>query len=144
MSTTTTTATAKGHIGLVVLASIGFGLALGLALVLGVFAGGEESRIVGGALFGLGAGFALLATASSRFTSQPQPWALAPGMATTLAGVGVLVLKPGEHLLGVAGWVWPVLLAFLVWSSLRGARRSLDDWSRRALVYPALAVLLLV
>src|SRR3954464_1418694 len=100
MSTTTTTSTARGHIGLVVLASIGAGLALGLALVLGAFAGGEESRIVGGAPFGLGAVFVSLAPAWSRFTSQPQSWALAPGMATMLAGAGVLVLKPGEDLLG--------------------------------------------
>ena len=48
-------------------------------LVLGVFAGGDEPQIIGSALLALGAGFALLAVASTRFTSQPQPWALVPG-----------------------------------------------------------------
>jgi pimeloyl-ACP methyl ester carboxylesterase len=37
-----------------------------------------------------------------------------------------------------------VLLAMLVVSSFRGARRSLHNWSRRALVYPSLVVLCLV
>ena len=78
---------AKGRIGLVVLASIAACLALGLVLVLGVFAGADEPRIMGSALLALGAGFALLATASSRFTSQPQRWALVPGVLSAFAGV---------------------------------------------------------
>ena len=61
-----------------------------------------------------------------------------------LAGVGVLALAPSERLLDLAGWVWPVLLGILVVSSFRGARRSLDNWSRRALLYPALVVLSLI
>ena len=44
----------------------------------------------------------------------------------------------------LAGWIWPVLLATLVVASIRGARRFLDNWSRRALLYPALAVLSLI
>ena len=44
----------------------------------------------------------------------------------------------------LAGWVWPLLLAALVVSSFRGARRSLANWSRRALLYPALVVLPLI
>ena len=92
----------------------------------------------------LGAGFALLAVASTRFTSQPQRWALVPGVASVVVGVGRLALAPGERFLDLAGWVWPVLLAILVVSSFRGARRSLDNWSRRALLYPALVVLSLI
>jgi pimeloyl-ACP methyl ester carboxylesterase len=140
----TTAPTAGGHVGLVVLASIGAGLAVGLLLVLGVFAGGSEPQIIGSALVGLGTGFALLAFTSTRRTNQPQRWALVPGVATTVAGLGVLALAPGERLLDIAGWVWPVLLAILVVSSFRGARRSLDNWSRRALLYPALVVLSLI
>src|SRR3954451_24526590 len=140
-----TTANAQGgHIGLIVLASIGAGLALGLLLVLGVFAGGSEPQIIGSALVGIGTGFALLAFASSRRTNQPQQWAIAPGVATALVGVAVLALAPGERLLDLAGWVWPVLAAMLVVSSFRGARRSLANWSRRALLYPALTVLSLL
>lgn len=134
----------SGHVGLAVLASIATGLVLGLMLVLGVFAGGDEPQIAGSALLALGIGFALLAIASNRFTSQPQPWALAPGLASMLAGIAILALAPPARLLDLASWVWPVLLTMLVARSFCGARRSLDNWSRRALVYPALFVLLLI
>jgi hypothetical protein len=134
----------RGHIGLVALGSIGFGLALGLLLVLAAFGGGAESLITGGALLGLGAGFTLLAVASSRFTDQPQLWAAFPGAATAVAGVAVIVLSPGDRTLGLMGWVWPVLLLILVVWSFRGARASLRNWSRRALLYPAFFVLALV
>jgi pimeloyl-ACP methyl ester carboxylesterase len=134
---------AKGHIGLVVLASIAAGLALGLVLVLAVFAGADEPRTTGSALFALGAGFALLAIASARYTSQPQPWALVPGLASLLAGVAVALIPTG-HGFDITGWVWPLLLAALVVSSVRGAQRSLANWSRRALLYPALVILSLI
>jgi pimeloyl-ACP methyl ester carboxylesterase len=131
----------EGHVGLVVLGSIAAGLAMGLLLVLGVFAGGDEPSIVGSSLLALGVGFALLAVASARLTSQPQRWALVPGIASMVAGLGVVVLEPGQQLLDFAGWIWPVLLVMLVAVSFRGARRALDSWSRRALLYPALVVL---
>ena len=130
----------QGHIGLVVLASIVTGLAIGLLLVLGVFAGGDEPRITGGALLALGAGFALLAGASSRCTSQPQRWALKPGLATMVVGLAIAVFAD-ERRLDLAGWVWPVFITVVVVASFRGARGSLDNWSRRALLYPALVVL---
>jgi pimeloyl-ACP methyl ester carboxylesterase len=128
----------------VVLGSIAFGFVLGLVLVLIVFAGGEESQITGSALLALGAGFMLLAAASSRFTDQPQRWALAPGLASAVLGLAILLFSPGNRALGLAGWVWPVLLVLLVAWSFWSARRSLHNWSRRALLYPALFVLLLV
>jgi pimeloyl-ACP methyl ester carboxylesterase len=128
----------------VVLGSIAFGFVLGLVLVLIVFAGGEESQITGSALLALGAGFLLLAAASSRFTDQPQRWALAPGIASAVLGLAILLFSPGNRALGLAGWVWPVLLVLLVGWSFWSARRSLHNWSRRALLYPALFVLLLV
>jgi pimeloyl-ACP methyl ester carboxylesterase len=137
-------ASRRGRIGLVVLASIGAGLVLGLVFVLAVFDGGTEAQITGSALVALGAGFVILALASRRFTAQPQDWALAPGLAAAAVGLVVIVLSPGDHLLGLAGWVWPVLLLVLVGWSFRGARRSLHDWSRHALLYPALVVLGLV
>jgi pimeloyl-ACP methyl ester carboxylesterase len=56
----------------------------------------------------------------------------------------LLVLAPGNRALGLAGWVWPALLLLLVAWSFRGARSTLRNWSRRALLYPALLVLLLV
>lgn len=138
---TSRTTSATGHIGLAVLGSIAAGLALGLVLVLGVFAGGSEPRIVGSALFALGAGLVLLAFTSSRFTGRPQSWALVPGGSSMLGGVAVAAVADGR-VLDLAGWIWPVLIAVLVVSSFRGARRSLDSWSRRAVLYPALLVLL--
>jgi pimeloyl-ACP methyl ester carboxylesterase len=144
MTETTQRSRKKGHIGLVVLASIASGLALGLLLVLAVFAGGAEAEITGAALLALGAGFVVLAIASSRFTAEPQPWALAPGLGSAVVGLAVLALSPGDRVLAAAGWVWPALLLVLVGWSFRGARRSLQNWSRRALIYPALLVLALV
>src|SRR5690349_23438367 len=70
--------TGGGHIGLIVVGSIGAGLVLGLLLVLGVFAGGDEPEIIGSALLALGGGFTLLAVVSARRTNQPQRWALIP------------------------------------------------------------------
>jgi pimeloyl-ACP methyl ester carboxylesterase len=134
----------RGRIGLVVLGSLASGLALGLVLVLGVFAGGEEARITGGALLGLGAGFVLLAVGSRSFTDRPQRWALVPGAAVVAVGLALPAASPGDRALALAGWVWPLLLLLLVGWSLRGARRSLDHWSRRAVLYPALVVLVLI
>ena len=133
-----------GHVGLIVVGSIAAGLVLGMVLVLGVYAGGDEPEMIGSALLSLGAGLALLAVVSTRRTNQPQRWAVVPGIVTLLAGLAVLVLAPGGRLLDLAGWVWPILLALLVVLSFRGARRSLDNWSRRAVLYPALVVLLLI
>src|SRR5438105_2783229 len=104
------TVATRGHVGLVVLGSIATGLAIGLLLALGVFAGGSEPQIIGSALLGLGTGFALLAYTSRRRTNQPQQWALVPGAATAVVGVSLLTLAPGERLLDLASWVWPVLV----------------------------------
>jgi pimeloyl-ACP methyl ester carboxylesterase len=134
----------QGRIGFIVFGSIASGFVLGLLLVLVVFAGGEESEITGSALLALGVGFMLLATASTRFTDQPQRWAFAPGVASAAVGLAILLVAPGNRALGLAGWVWPVLLLLLVGWSYWGARRSLRNWSRRVLLYPALFVLLLV
>ena len=119
----------KGHIGLVVLGAIGAGLLLGLLLVLVLFAGGPEHEITGTALIALGAGFVLLAVGSSRFSDQPQTWALIPGVAVALVGLAVWALSPSEHTLAVTGWVWPLALLVLVVWSVRGARHDLHNWS---------------
>ena len=135
---------ARGHVGLVVLASIAAGLVLGLLLVIVAFAGADEGLIIGAALVALGVGFTLLALASSRYTNQQQRWALAPGAASGLGVLLLIALSPGDHALQITGWVWPVLLLIVIGWSIRGARRSLDNWSRRAVLYPSLFVLLLI
>jgi pimeloyl-ACP methyl ester carboxylesterase len=135
---------ARGPVGLVVLGSIATGVVLGVLLVSVAFAGADEAPITGAALVALGAGFTLLALASSRYTDQRQRWALAPGAASGLAGLLLIALAPGDHALQTTGWVWPLLLLIVVGWSIRGARRALDNWSRGAVLYPSLFVLSLV
>jgi pimeloyl-ACP methyl ester carboxylesterase len=139
-----TTVSPRGHIGLIVLGAIASGLLLGLLLVLVVLADAPEHAILGSALLAFGIGFILLAIGSNRFTDQPQAWALRPGVATVVAGLATWAIAPTDHSLTLAGWVWPALLLVLVAWSYRGARRTLHNWSRRALLYPSLIVLLLI
>ncbi len=113
-------------------------------LVLGVFAAAREHVITGAALISLAFGMALLAELSRRRSDQTQSWALAPAPGLALVGLALLLLAPGDRVLVWLGWIWPPLLALLVVSSLRGARRSLDNWSRRAVLYPAFVILWLV
>jgi pimeloyl-ACP methyl ester carboxylesterase len=113
-------------------------------LVLVVFAGASEPVITGAALISLACGMLTLFALSSRRTDQPQRWALAPAVGVGVGGIALIALTPSDHVLGLLGWVWPPLLAILVVWSMRGARRSLHNWSRRALLYPALVVLGLV
>ena len=134
----------RGHIGLVVLGSIAGGLILGLTLTLGVFGGGRENVITGAALIALAFGMLMLFELARRRTDQPQPWALVPALGIGVVGLALVVLGPSDRVLGWLGWVWPVLLLLVVVWSVRGARRSLHNWSRRALLYPAFAILALI
>jgi pimeloyl-ACP methyl ester carboxylesterase len=134
----------RGHIGLIVLCSIAFGLILGLVLTLGVFGGGRENVITGAALVSFALGMLMLFELARRRTDQPQPWALAPAVGLGIGGLALLILGPSGRVLGWLGWVWPLLLAALVVWSWRGAHRSLHNWSRRALLYPAFVILGLV
>jgi pimeloyl-ACP methyl ester carboxylesterase len=113
-------------------------------LVLGVFAGAREHVITGAALIALAFGMLMLFELARRRTDQPQPWALVPALGLGVAGLALLTLGPSDRVLGRLGWVWPLLLALVVVWSVRGARRSLHNWSRRALLYPAFVVLALV
>ena len=134
----------RGHIGLVVLGSIAGGLILGLVLVLGVFGGRREDVITGAALIALAFGMLMLFELARRRTDQPQPWALVPALGVGVGGLALVILGPSDRVLGWLRWVWPVLLLLVVVWSARGARRSLHNWSRRALLYPAFAILGLV
>ncbi len=136
--------TGRGHIGLIVLCSIASGLILGLVLVLVVFGGGREHVITGAALISFALGLLMLFELARRRTDQPQPWAFAPALGLGAVGLAVLVLGPSGRMLGWLGWVWPLLLAALVVWSWRGVRRSLHNWSRRALLYPAFVIVGLI
>ena len=62
----------RGHIGLVVLCSLAFGLILGLVLALGVFGGGRENVITGAALVSFALGMLMLFGLARRRTDQLQ------------------------------------------------------------------------
>jgi pimeloyl-ACP methyl ester carboxylesterase len=134
----------RGHIGLIVLSSIAAGLVLGVVLDVLVFGGSSETVITGLALLSLAVGCLMLAELSARWTDQPQRWARIPALAFGVTGAAVLILRPSGHVLGLLGWVWPILLVVLVVWMFRESRRSLRSWSRRALLYPAFVVLTLV
>jgi pimeloyl-ACP methyl ester carboxylesterase len=134
----------RGHIGLIVLSSVAAGLVLGLVLDVLVFGGSRETVITGFALLALAVGCAMLAELSARRTDQPQPWARISALCFGVTGAAILILRPSGHVLGLLGWVWPILLVVLVVWMFRESRRSLQSWSRRAVLYPAFVVLTLV
>ena len=134
----------RGHIGLIVLSSIAVGLVLGLVLDVLVFGGSRETMITGFALLSLAVGCAMLAELSARCTDQPQRWARIAALCFGVTGAAILILRPSGHVLGLLGWVWPILLVALVVWMFRESRRSLHSWSRRAVLYPAFVVLTLV
>jgi pimeloyl-ACP methyl ester carboxylesterase len=131
----------RGHIGLVVLASIASGLVAALALALVAFGGSQEPTVTGVVLLAFAAGWALLAVVSVRTTDQPQRWALVPAAFMGLPGLGLLVFQPDASTVGILGWGWPApLLGLVVWMVAK-SRGSLHNWSRRVVLYPVFAVL---
>jgi pimeloyl-ACP methyl ester carboxylesterase len=112
--------------------------------VLVVFGGAREPVITGAALISLACGMLTLFALSVRRTDQPQRWALGPAVGLGVVGIALIALMPSDRVLGLVGWVWPPLLGILVAWSVLGARRSLDNWSRRALLYPAFVVVGLI
>ena len=134
----------RGHIGLIVLASVAAGLVLGLVLDVLLIGGSSETVITGLALLSLAAGCLMLRELSRRRTDQPQDWALIAALCFGVTGLLLLIVRPDGHLVRLLGWVWPILLIVLVVWMFRESRRSLHSWSRRAVLYPAFGVLTLV
>ena len=92
-------------------------------------------------LFGFALGWALLAVLSTRFTDQPQRWAVAPAIFMALSGV--LVLLAPDAVVDALGWVWPpALVVLVVWVWTR-AKRELHSRTRVWLLNPVLVVLVL-
>jgi pimeloyl-ACP methyl ester carboxylesterase len=133
----------KGHLGLIVTASMLTGLLAALILALLVFGGATEPVISGVVLVSFALGWAMLAWLSRRRTDQPQQWALVPAVFMGVLGVAHLVLRPSDGVLRAFGWVWPIPVAALALWTIIQSRRSLHNWSRRAVLYPVLALLLL-
>jgi pimeloyl-ACP methyl ester carboxylesterase len=92
-------------------------------------------------LLGFGLGWALLAVLSTRFTDQPQRWAVAPAIFMALAGASVLVAP--DSAVDALGWFWPpALLVLVAWVWSR-ARHELHSPARVWLLNPVLVVLVL-
>jgi pimeloyl-ACP methyl ester carboxylesterase len=131
----------RRHIVWLVVASLAAGLAAGLVLVSVPFVPAEESQLTGALLCGFALGWALLAGLSVRFSDQPQRWAVVPALFMGLGGL--LLLGFGSSVQGVLKWVWPPGLAVLVVWMIMRTRRDLRSPSRRWLLYPVFASLLL-
>lgn len=112
-----------------VFGSLLVGVALALLLVLGVFVGGTEARIAGGALLGFAGGWLALAVTTTRW-ANPQRWAFVPAAVMAVVG-GLLVLaNPGPVAMDRLNWVWPpVAMATVIWVFVR-ARSGMSGIGR--------------
>ena len=125
----------------IVFGSLATGLAAAVLLPFLPVSAVNENFSTGMVLIGFALGWALLAGLSTRFTDQPQRWAVAPAVFMGLAGVIVLLVH--DALVDALGWVWPpALLILVVWVFIR-ARRDLHSRSRGWLLNPVLGILVL-
>ncbi len=116
-------------------------LALGLAVV--PFGGSTEPVIVGVVLLAFAAGWAALAGLTATRTDQPQPWAWLPAGLFAAIGLAHLALRPSAEVMNRTGWVWPFVLVGLAAWVVTHARHSLVSRSRRLVLYPVVAVMVL-
>jgi pimeloyl-ACP methyl ester carboxylesterase len=115
------------------------GFVAAAGLVAAPFVGTRENAVTGAVLLGFAVGWALLAMLSMRWSDQPQRWAFAP--AGFMAASGVVLVVGSQALVHVLDWVWPpALLALVVWMISR-ARRRLHSRTRRWVLYPVFAAL---
>jgi pimeloyl-ACP methyl ester carboxylesterase len=120
--------------------SLATGLIAALLLTAAPFISAGENDVTGALLCGFAVGWAMLAVLSTRFTDQPQRWAVAPALFMGLGGLALIGL--GDSSRTVLNWVWPpALLALVIWMFFR-ARRQLHSATRFWLLYPVLAVLM--
>jgi pimeloyl-ACP methyl ester carboxylesterase len=117
------------------------GAALAVLPVLTIGAGGSEPTVTGSALLAFGIGWGLLAYTTSRFSAQPQSWAVAPAATLGTVGCVLIVVQPGPAAMDVLGWIWPPALAGLIAWMVIGVRRQLRGRGRW-LVTPVIAALL--
>src|SRR4051812_31230487 len=130
------------RVGTVVLASLAAGFAA--AVILPFLPAGtvDDSFATAMVLFGFTLGWTLLAVLSTRFTDQPQRWAVAP--AVVMAAAAVLLLVAPDASAGVLRWVWPpAVLVLVIWVWIR-AKRDLHSRTRQWLLNPVLVILVLL
>src|SRR5205807_3251802 len=126
----------EGRVGLIVAGSLITGFVVALVLVIGPFGGAQEHVIMGTALLGWALGWALLAVLSTRWSHQPQRWAIVPAALMALAGAWLLIFTPDANTMNLLGWIWPLaLIALAVWMTVQ-AHRSLRSRARQLVLYP--------
>jgi pimeloyl-ACP methyl ester carboxylesterase len=131
----------RWHVGGVVAGSLAAGFAAALILPFLPVGTVDADFATAMVLIGFALGWALMAVLSTRFTDQPQRWAVAPAIFMGLSGA--LVLLAPDGMVDALGWVWPpALLVVVVWVWTR-ARRELHSRTRVWLLNPVLVILVL-
>jgi pimeloyl-ACP methyl ester carboxylesterase len=133
----------KARVGLIVAGSMFVGLVVALGLVIGPFGGTQEHVIMGTALLGWALGWALLAALSILWSDQPQRWAVVPAALMAVAGAGLLIFRPDANAMNALGWIWPLaMVALAIWMTMQ-ARQRLRSLTRRLVLYPLFAALVI-
>ena len=126
----------------ILVGSLATGLVAAVLLPFLPVAAVDENFSTAMVLIGFALGWALLAGLSTRFTDQPQRWAVVP--ATFMAVAGALVLLVPNTVVDALGWVWPLaLLAMVVWMWIC-AKREMHSRARVWLLNPVLVILVLI
>ena len=123
----------------VVAGSVAAGFLAAVVLVAAPFVPATESALTGAVLCGFAIGWGALAGLSTRFTTQPQRWAVVPALVLGASGTALLALGSSAH--PALDWVWPpVLLALAVWMAVH-IHRDLGSRPARWLLYPAIGAM---
>jgi pimeloyl-ACP methyl ester carboxylesterase len=132
--------TAPHRIGWVVAGSLATGVLGALLLTVGVFGGAQENVMTGSVFLAFAAGWLVLMVGSSRWTDQPQRWAIVP--AVLLALIGALFFAwPGIVMVAAMTWILaPLMLGLALWMWLQ-AKASLRSRTFRWLLNPLFAVM---
>jgi len=131
----------RSHVGGVVAGSLAAGFAASLVLPFLPIGTVDVDFATAMVLFGFALGWALLAVLSTRFTDQPQRWAVAPAIFMGVSGA--LVLLAPDAVADVLGWLWPPALVVLVIGVWTRAKRDLHSRTRVWLLNPVLVILVL-
>ena len=138
---TRTTARATGSLGRITVASMAAGTLAAAVSTFVVLPSASEARVVGGALLAFAAGWAMLASLTTRYTNRPQRWAHIPAAALGVSGAVMALLNPGEPAMSRLPWLWaPALVALGLWVAWR-TRRDLPRRGARLVVYSVAALM---
>jgi pimeloyl-ACP methyl ester carboxylesterase len=130
-----------GRLGWIVALSLATGSAAAVLFAFLPFVATQEGAITGAVLCGFAVGWAALGVLSSRFTDQPQRWAVAPAL---FMGVGGLLLVTfGSPMREALSWVWPPTLVLLVIWLLYRMRKDMRSRTGRVQLYLVFGILAL-